>query len=131
MTGSQILKTSNLSITSGRLEILRVLVEARLPLSEKEIEKSMISGCNRTTVYRNLTTLADKGIIHRVLAEGVVKYKYISDNGHEHVHFKCRGCKQVTCLHEIPVQDYSLPEGFIGKENQFLVVGVCKQCNQK
>ena len=135
MAGNDILKKSSLSITQGRTELLRVLFNAHLPLSVKEIEDMIKTSCNRSTIYRNLNTLLEKGIVNRILADGMVKYKYAGDERQRqptegHVHFKCDICCKVFCLHDALVQLYTLPEGYIRKENQFLIVGTCQECNQ-
>ena len=131
-----VLKNQNLSLTSNRIEILSILAGAKKPLSEKEIEEKMEVDCNRTTIYRNLGILLQKGIIYRIIAEGALKYKYPQtiteqEKFNKHVHFKCTQCESLICLHDIPVQPYSLPEGFTGNENQFLIVGICRECNSK
>ena len=136
MSVNDVLKKQNLSLTSSRIEILSILAGAKKPLSEKEIEERMDLECNRTTIYRNLSTLFQRGIIYRIIADGALKYKYPQtiteqENFNKHVHFKCTACNSLICLHDIPVQPYSLPEGFTGKENQFLIVGICRECNRK
>ena len=136
MINNEILKKSNLSVTSHRIGLLRILKEARFPLSEREIEKLLDQECNKTTIYRNLNKLVEKGIVHRIVADSAVKYKYVdflnNYNGfNEHVHFQCDQCQQIMCLNDVPVQPYALPEGYTGKENQFMIVGVCSECNFK
>jgi Fur family transcriptional regulator, ferric uptake regulator len=135
MHNNEILKNNNLSITTKRMEILKVLTNAQIPLSEKEIESILKIDCNRTTIYRNLNALVNKGILHRIMADGAVKYKFIqkgvSHKSDEHVHFKCDICNMVVCMPDMPVQFYSLPKGFTGTENQFLILGVCRECNSK
>lgn len=134
MTYNEILKKSRMSITAHRVELLRVLTKARFPLSEKEIEDILRNECNRTTIYRNLSRLVDKGIVYRIAANGAVKYKFSGMGKNdlrygEHVHFQCDKCHKVLCMHDLPVQSYSLPAGFTGRESQFLVVGICRECN--
>ncbi len=134
MNFPEMLKSYNLSLTRSRLRLLEILDGASIPLSERDIELRMGMTCNRTTVYRNLTTLVGKGIAQRILSDDSVKYKILhggdgSSRKHDHVHFQCRSCNRVLCLEDLMVKDYILPEGFSKIENQFLIVGICKDCN--
>lgn len=130
-----LLKEFRLSRTESRLSLLHTLYEAEIPMSEKEIEEQMPEKCNRTTIYRNLNSLSEKGIIQRILSDDAVKYKlnvnHLLNNEQEHIHFQCRNCNRVICMEELKVQDYKLPEGYDKIENQFLIVGICKDCNEK
>ncbi len=136
MNFPELLKNNNFSLTDSRITLLKTLSVSRLPLSEKEIELKMPSKFNKTTIYRNLNSLSKKGIIQRIISDDCIKYKLNTSppgNDHEpdHIHFKCRECKRVICLEDLKVKDYPLPEGFNKIENQFLIVGICKACNEK
>jgi Fur family ferric uptake transcriptional regulator len=134
MPFQELLKNRELSHTRSRVRLMEVLSEAALPLSEMEIEERMKGECNRTTIYRNLSALLNKGMVQRIIAGNAFKYKLLPFNdtkrpAHDHVHFKCTRCNQLVCLQEIMVKDYSLPEGYRKTENQFLILGLCKNCN--
>ncbi len=133
MDYKEILRSSNLSLTSHRIELLNVLSGCKQAINEKELELLMNGTCNRTTIYRNLNSLVDKKIVHRILSKEAVKYKLVTGNVEsgkksDHVHFECRSCKTTFCLEELSVQDYNLPEGFTKLENQFVIFGICKNC---
>ena len=132
----EILKISKLSLTSHRIELLNILSGCTQAISEKELEKLMKGICNRTTIYRNLNSLVEKKIVHRILSEEAVKYKLVvknRDSGkkYDHVHFECRKCNTTFCFEELPVQDYKLPEGFKKLENQFIILGICRNCRHE
>ena len=134
MEFTALLRDYNLSLTHSRLRLLKVLDKSDLPMSEKDIEEEMGDACNRTTIYRNLGTLVTKGLVQRILSDNSVKYKLNNCQGRagghpDHVHFQCRLCHRVMCLEDLMVKDYALPEGYRKIENQFLIVGVCKDCN--
>jgi len=131
---TEILKNNQLSVTKSRINILSVLKRAEVPLSEKEIEELLEDSCDKTTIYRNLAALSEKGVFQRILSGDCVKYKLISHNNEisgkqDHVHFQCQVCQQLICMEELLVNDYKLPEGFSKSENQFLIIGTCKDCN--
>lgn len=132
----KILKENDFSCTESRLCLLDVLLTAEFPLSEKELESRLPEKYNRTTIYRNLNALSEKGIIQRILSGESVKFKLSSAQLNnrkdpDHIHFQCRICNRIICLEELTVKDYNLPKGFQKIENQFLIIGICGNCNEK
>jgi Fur family ferric uptake transcriptional regulator len=116
------------------MELLNVLSSCKQAVSEKEIEVLMNGISNRTTIYRNLNSLVEKNIVHRILSEEAIKYKLVNGQKEkgkrpDHVHFDCKRCNTTFCLEELSVQDFQLPEGFTRLENQFIIVGICKNCS--
>ncbi len=131
-----ILKSSKLSLTSHRLELLSILSGCDQAISEKELEVLMNGICNRTTIYRNLNSLVEKNVVHRILSKEAVKYKLITGRTKkgkklDHVHFECKKCNTTFCLEDLPIQDFKLPEGFKKLENQFIIIGICKNCRHE
>jgi len=136
MDTKEILKKSKLSLTSHRIELLSVLSGCDKAISEKELEHLLHGNCNRTTIYRNLNSLVEKKIVHRILSGEAVKYKLVSSRKEsgkkfDHVHFDCQTCNTTFCLEDLAVQDYKLPEGFTKLENQFIIFGICKNCRHE
>jgi Fur family ferric uptake transcriptional regulator len=131
MNLKKLLQDYNLSLTTHRIKLLSVLAGSGYAMTEKEIEGQMKGTCNKTTIYRNLSSLVQKKIVHRILSDEAVRYKLVQNNNHEyneHAHFQCRKCSTTYCMEEIPVQEYELPEGFKMLENQLLILGICKDC---
>ena len=132
----EILKSGNLSFTESRKLMLEILNKAERPLSGKEIEELIMGNCNRTTIYRNLNSFFNKDIVQRVISDDCIKYKLVAENNGskkkpDHVHFQCRSCNHLICLESVTIKDYILPEGFSVIENQFLIFGICKDCNRE
>lgn len=130
-----LLRENKFSLTRSRLSLLETLERASIPMSEKEIEKKMRSKYNRTTIYRNLNSLSEKGILQRILSDDCIKYKLIqgshaNKSDSDHIHFQCRECNRVICMEDLKIVDYPLPEGYNKLENQFLIVGICRECNE-
>jgi Fur family transcriptional regulator, ferric uptake regulator len=131
MNPKKLLRDYNLSLTAQRIKLLTILHDSGHALTEKEIEVQMKGNCNKTTIYRNLASLVDKKILHRIISDVAVKYKLIevsAAQNRDHLHFQCKKCSTTFCMYGIPVQEYTLPEGFKILENQFLVLGICKDC---
>ena len=127
MDPKKILQANNLSHTNQRIKLLSILAESGNAITEKEIESHMKGYCNKTTIYRNLNSMVEKKILHRIISDEAVRYK-LKYNDSEHVHFICRKCDTTYCLEEIAIQKYKLPDGFKMLENQFLIIGICKRC---
>lgn len=134
MNPESFLHKNGLSKTRSRINIMNLLKNAEAPLSGKEICSGLKEKCDRSTVYRTLGSLFEKKLIQRVIIDHEVKYALkvsgINGYGHdnEHLHFKCSICEKLFCLTEIEVQEYTLPDGFVKEENQFLIIGKCDQC---
>jgi Fur family transcriptional regulator, ferric uptake regulator len=127
----KLLQESNLSLTNQRIKLLSVLAGSGNAMTEKEIEEQLKGTCNKTTIYRNLSALVQKKIVHRILSDEAVRYRLVKNTNsdyYEHAHFQCRKCSTTFCMEEIPVQEYTLPEGFKMMENQLLILGICKDC---
>lgn len=130
--------------TLSRASILEAFMESPNALSESDIEIIIENTCDRATIYRTLKTFMEKGLIHRVIDENnVVKYALCREtcqgaghhghhaHQHDHVHFKCQACGKTSCLDTVPIADVALPEGYMKVESNFLVIGVCRDCNQE
>ena len=88
--------------------------------------------------FQNLQTFLEKGIIHLIpTTDNIIKYALCSDKcittGHHHdnhVHFLCDDCGKTVCLDEITIPSVTLPKGFIKKEINMVVSGVCSSCQK-
>lgn len=133
METTKILKKAGLRITSSRKKIIDILMQSQGALSEIDLEKKLADDCDRTTIYRTLHTLLEKDLVHRLIdMDGVSKYVLNTEPEEslsEHAHFKCNHCGTIYCLPESPTQQVRLPEGYSKLNTNFLVIGVCQDCN--
>lgn len=133
METQEILKKAGLRVTSSRKKIIEILSQSQGALSEVDLEKKMADDCDRTTIYRTLHTLLEKSLVHHLVdMDGVNKYVLNTQDvkpDQEHAHFKCNDCGMVFCLPESPKQQITLPEGYRQLDTNFLVIGVCQDCN--
>lgn len=131
---TEILKQAGLRITSSRKKIIEILKNSQGALSEIDLEKRLSTHCDRTTIYRTLHTLLEKGLVHRLIdMDGVNKYVLNTEEGQlneEHAHFKCNNCGTIFCLPESPAKMIELPKGYSKLDTNFLVIGVCQDCNR-
>lgn len=99
----ELLTSRGLRVTEQRVELLQELVRVTSPISHPELNERMAkSGLDRATIYRNLLTLAEAGVIVRAqLGDQVWRYELprttTSDHAH-HPHLVCSECGNVRCL---------------------------------
>lgn len=137
MKADELLAKENLSKTQVRTEIINLLKQRNYALSEQEIKDRLFRKYNRTTIYRTLKTFLEHNIIHQIVddksvARYVINKEYIRKRNFykEHLHFKCKACGRLFCLENTPVKQYNLPEGFTFEKSEFLVIGICRDCNR-
>ncbi|MFC0262539.1 Fur family transcriptional regulator [Fontibacter flavus] len=134
---SRILHTHKLRVTNCRKEVLKTFLDKQSALSHADLEEELKKDFDRVTIYRTLKTFLETDLIHKVLDDtGTTKYALCAHghegshpHDHEHVHFKCESCGKTICIDEISLPKVKLPEGYIGKEVNILVTGICKNCS--
>lgn len=130
---SQILKDFKLRSTPSRVAILVAFLKRDCALSHGDVEREVPPSFDRVTVYRTLKTFHDRGLIHKVLDEGSLKYALCKEacttanHHHNHVHFKCTKCGQTTCLN-VEIPSIKLPKGYRSNEVNLLIQGICENC---
>lgn len=129
MNAPLLLSGKGIRATAHRTEILNLLINSPVALSEKQIRSKLTTQIDRATVYRALKTFTDQEIIHPLFTEKDTTKYLIKKDHEEHIHFKCRGCNQLICLPEIQFNNLPLPEGFEKDSVNFIVHGTCKNCN--
>ncbi len=130
-----ILKNSQLSVTSGRKKILELFLNDAGALSHGDIEKKAGEKFDRVTIYRTLQVFLEKCIIHNIpTADNSILYALCKDDcsaGHHHdnhVHFVCKDCGSTVCLEDVSIPSVKLPKGFTSTQIDVVVSGVCKDC---
>ncbi len=132
---TDILKAYKLSITESRKQILELFYASKGAMAHADIEKKSAAMFDRVTIYRTLQTFVEKGIIHTIpTTDNSVLYALCKDDckeGHHHdnhVHFICDNCSTTYCLDNVTIPTVQLPEGFIQKQADVIVSGICKNC---
>jgi Fur family peroxide stress response transcriptional regulator len=92
-TFKDICRTAGIKVTHQRLEIFRILAEARgHPAAEDVFEqaRAKIPTISLDTVYRTLATLEQHGVLAKVLVGARIRY---DPNTDVHHHFVCTECR--------------------------------------
>lgn len=133
---AEILRRNQLSSTESRRKILGMFQESSGALAHGDIEKKSSDLFDRVTIYRTLQTFVEKGIIHTIpTSDNSVLYALCKDNcsaGHHHdnhIHFICDDCGTTYCLDKVSIPQVNLPNGFMAKQTDLVISGVCEKCH--
>jgi Fur family ferric uptake transcriptional regulator len=101
----ELLSGTGLRTTGPRAAVLRELAKLRAPISHAELADRLAGTMlDRTTVYRNLQSLTEAGLLVRTqLGDKVWRFELprSAARGHGlHPHFVCTDCGNVSCLPE-------------------------------
>jgi len=136
MKAEEILKKYRLKNTSLRKRMITQFIESDAALSHKDIEDKLASDFDRVTIYRNLKSFEEKGIIHFVRSDQnatlyALCHENCSNHNHldSHVHFKCQKCEKTFCLDEVEIPEIKLPDGYSINELSYLAIGKCDTCD--
>ncbi|HVW27875.1 MAG TPA: Fur family transcriptional regulator [Polyangiaceae bacterium] len=99
----QLLAGRGIRVTTQRMTILRELARMRGAVSHPELTERLASpSLDRATIYRNLVSLSEAGLLVRTqLGDGVWRYELPRSAAHEHgshPHFVCTDCGDIRCL---------------------------------
>ncbi|MHB8128634.1 MAG: Fur family transcriptional regulator [Mobilitalea sp.] len=121
--------------TKQKQLILSMLKESDRPMSINEIYAQVVfklPKIAKSTIYRNIDSLLGQNLIDKYhLNDNEIFYRIKADST-EHKHFViCDDCKKVFDLPSCPIhalENAMEEEGFIIKEHQIQISGICKAC---
>lgn len=124
--------------TRQKQMILSILKEADRPMSINEVYALVskhLPKIAKSTIYRNIDSLLSQNLIDKYhLNDSEIFYR-IKHNQSEHKHFIiCDACKKMFDLPSCPIQEIEHAmeeEGFIIKEHQIQITGICKSCAKR
>ena len=130
-------RARGLRATPSRLAVLEVLRATEAPVSHGEVADKLASQAwDRATIYRNLTDLAQVGLLRRTdVGDHVWRFEAVSHDASAHPHFVCTECGAVECLPEIeltvrpePSRRVRAPRAVKQREVEVQVRGLCDAC---
>jgi Fur family ferric uptake transcriptional regulator len=122
------LSSKGVRVTEQRMILLRELAKHPQPVSHAELTEWIAgAGMDRATIYRNLVSLTEHGLLVRTqLGDSVWRYELprgvLGEHG-DHAHFVCTECGEIACLSK---QDVSL-SGAVAK-NEITEVQLRGRC---
>lgn len=133
MDHTSLLEGHGIKPTANRLLIAKALASQHHPVSVKDLEDSLLT-LDKSSIFRVLTLFREHHLVHAIeTGEGIVKYELCQshndeEDDDEHVHFYCERCHRTICLHEIPVPQIAVPDGYRVEGTNVLVRGICDRC---
>jgi len=120
-------------ITTPRREILAVLATDHGPFTIEEIHKRLgKQSCDIVTVYRNLATLEELGLVRRCdFGDRVYRYELNVDEHHHHI--VCRVCAKVETLDLCAVaglERMAKRMGYTSVTHSMELFGICPKCRK-
>ena len=129
---SELLRKRSLRATTQRLDVLKVIDTYGKAIPYSLLRKSL-QDLDRVTLYRTINTLLDSGIIHKAMVDSGETYYALCNiscsshaHHHEHVHFKCEDCQEVTCV-ETSFPPIDIP-GYQIEAIKIEATGKCQNC---
>ncbi|MEC1179978.1 Fur family transcriptional regulator [Metasolibacillus meyeri] len=128
----EILKDNGYKKTDKRELILKMFEETDKYLTARDlldVLKKDFPGMSFDTIYRNLATFVELGILDETEMQGERNFRMHCESDHHHHHFICRECGSVKELPLCPMEllGESLPN-FEVEAHKFEVYGKCPDC---
>lgn len=110
-----------LKMTDARRAIVRVLKEAKAPMSYEQMKGLLCEPMDKATFYRNVAKFEDLGIVSKFESDDRKWYFELTTS--THAHFICEMCHQITCMNV----DLGVLEGEV---KSIVLKGRCKECQR-
>ena len=122
-----------LRATPARVGVLAAIRSVASPVTSAELADLVRNhGWDAATVYRNLMTLVDAGVVTRSdLGDRRWRFAAATHGANRHPHFVCTDCGAVSCLHDVKVEmaeSANLPRYLQSEHVEVQVRGVCDEC---
>lgn len=130
-----ILRNKDINPTAMRLLVLEYFLKQNTAISLSDLE-SDFDYSDRTTLFRTLKTFEKKGLLHSINEGNITVYALCTDDCSEenhadsHIHFCCKNCKKIFCMHSVKTPYVNIPSGFIAEKLDIIVHGLCVECSK-
>ncbi len=131
-----VLQENQLKATSARVELLDIFKHTQKPLSVGDIFKLLKkTGVDKVTLYRNMESLVQLGIIRQVRLKDRQAYYELAAHGHHH-HVVCSTCGKIKdmsgCGINFVSKKFLKLSGFAKiNEHSLEFFGICTSCAKK
>ncbi len=124
-----LLEESNLKITPQRLAILKELENKGHASIEEIYEtiKEMFPSISLATIYKNINSLKEEGIISEVCLHQKPKFEISKI---PHAHFICKKCGKVEDIPLNEVINKNIEEKYPNSDKELYIYGICKNCQK-
>jgi Fur family transcriptional regulator, zinc uptake regulator len=127
-----LLKEKGYKYTEKRKDLLSVFAREKRYLSAKDVQeelKEQYPGLSFDTIYRNLTTFVDLGLLEETEWEGEKKFRFTCSHNEHHHHLICLMCGSTKSILSCPMEALNNElNGFDVTGHKFEIYGYCSQC---
>jgi Fur family transcriptional regulator, ferric uptake regulator len=132
-------RARGLRATPARIAVLGLLRTVKTPLTHAEVAEQLEGqGWDRATIFRNLTDMAEAGLVRRTdLGDHMWRFESVdgaagNHSAAAHPHFLCTECGDVACLPELRFSmtrtKSEAPRAIRSNKVEVQVRGVCDDC---
>lgn len=129
------LREAGLKVTGPRVQVLTALRGLERPVTALDLHSALATGRDTapgvTTIYRALTVLAERGLLHRFPQDRAVTAYRLCPQAQHH-HLVCRNCGRVQEQPPGPVPEWietlATAEGFAIEDYHAELIGLCARC---
>ncbi len=129
----EILKAHGYKKTDKRELILSMFESTDKYLTARdllEVLKKDYPGMSYDTIYRNLATFVELGILEETELNGEKRFRMHCEVDHHHHHFICMKCGMVKEVSLCPMEMLeSMLPGYAIESHKFEIYGKCPECN--
>jgi Fur family zinc uptake transcriptional regulator len=128
-----ILKNKGFKKTDKREQILSIFSETEKYITAKDILNVMKKehpGMSYDTIYRNLSTFVNLGILEETELTGEKHFRMQCEADHHHHHFICMSCGNIKEIPFCPMEvlQNAIP-GYEIENHKFEIYGNCPSCH--
>ena len=128
------IKSNGFRITSSRRAIVKILCNAKIPITATQILNKLLDlklETNRITIYRELCFLTENDFAQKIqLADHKMYYEISAEHHHHLICTKCRLVKKIILGNHLEKQEQDMckKEKFKSVTHSLEFYGVCKRC---
>jgi Fur family transcriptional regulator, zinc uptake regulator len=128
----EVLKENGYKKTDKRELILKMFGKSSKYLTARDllaVLKPRYPGMSFDTIYRNLATFVELGILEETEMNGERKFRMHCESDHHHHHFICLDCGDVKELAVCPMEFiHENLNGYSVQSHKFEIYGKCPTC---
>lgn len=126
-----ILRQHNLSVTPFRIKLLKLLTTVHVPLSVQKLAELFEEPVDKVTLYRNLETFEQAGLICRMYFNGQEALYEQRFTDHHHHHLICTSCGKIEDVPGCSIEQPRTGSGFKTHHHHVEFYGLCHICSLK